>query len=164
MTYSRRDFLRSTPSAPASRPSRRRWPVLRGAGQSDKHGGTCASAPLRAQHHQPGGHISGAEWMATRWLYNNLTRLNVKREVVPDLAESWATSEGGRVWTFKLRRGVQFHLGVRSSLTTPCDHADILIPRRPRVPWRDRPHRGVDAIDNYAVRFTLRAPSPTSPP
>src|SRR2546421_10617038 len=54
-------------------------------------------------------HISGAESMATKWMYNNLTRLNAKREPVPDLAESWSAGDGARAWTFKLRQGVRFH-------------------------------------------------------
>ena len=69
MTYSRRDFLRSTaigaglagPLAQTlARPS-----VARA--QSDKHGGTLrVSATFGLSTINPVAHISGAEWMATR--------------------------------------------------------------------------------------------------
>ena len=40
-------------------------------------------------------------------------------ELVPDLAESWEVSDGGRVFTFKLRDGVKFHSG------NPLTAADV---------------------------------------
>jgi peptide/nickel transport system substrate-binding protein len=33
-------------------------------------------------------------------------------KAIPRLAESWAPSEGGQVWTFKIRQGVTFHDGA----------------------------------------------------
>ena len=49
--------------------------------------------------------------------YNGLTRLDEKLVAQPDLAESFS-SEGAKIWTFKLRQGVTFHDG---SKLTPND-------------------------------------------
>ncbi|MGE3148457.1 MAG: ABC transporter substrate-binding protein [Pseudorhodoplanes sp.] len=42
---------------------------------------------------------------------NTLTRCSRKYKPEPELAESWEASDGGKVWTFKLRKGVTFHNG-----------------------------------------------------
>jgi tetratricopeptide (TPR) repeat protein len=104
---SRRAFLRASSVAAGAlvlpRP---------GLAQSDKYGGLLrVSVTFGLSTINPIMHISGAEWTATRWMYSNLTRLNIKREVVPDLAESWSAGEGARTWTFRRRPGVKFHSG-----------------------------------------------------
>src|SRR5436190_941897 len=59
----------------------------------------------------------GQSQAIARFLYRGLTRFAIKdgkvttAEVEPDLAESWTISPDGTLWTFKLRRGVQFHKG-----------------------------------------------------
>ncbi|MCU0831206.1 MAG: ABC transporter substrate-binding protein [Rhizobiaceae bacterium] len=45
-------------------------------------------------------------------LFEGLTRINAKGEVVPGLAESWEISPDGLTYTFKLRAGVKFHDGA----------------------------------------------------
>jgi peptide/nickel transport system substrate-binding protein len=40
---------------------------------------------------------------------DRLTAYDDGMKVVPGLAESWSASADGKVWTFKLRRGVVFH-------------------------------------------------------
>src|SRR5262245_23416867 len=42
-------------------------------------------------------------------IYEGLAGLNAKNEVVPLLADSWQSQDGGRKWVFKLRAGVEFH-------------------------------------------------------
>ena len=42
---------------------------------------------------------------------NCLTEIDENGAVIPELAESWETSPGADVWTFRLRQGVSFHNG-----------------------------------------------------
>jgi peptide/nickel transport system substrate-binding protein len=61
--------------------------------------------------------ILGQTQAIVRFMYRGLTRFAIKdgkvttAEVEPDLAESWTLSPDGTLWTFKLRKGVQFHKG-----------------------------------------------------
>ena len=61
--------------------------------------------------------ILGQTQAIKRFMYRGLTRFAIKdgkvttAEVQPDLAESWTLSPDGTVWTFKLKKGVQFHKG-----------------------------------------------------
>ena len=61
--------------------------------------------------------ILGQSQAIYRFLYRGLTRFAIRdgkvttAEVDPDLAESWTLSPDGTMWTFKLKKGVQFHKG-----------------------------------------------------
>jgi peptide/nickel transport system substrate-binding protein len=65
----------------------------------------------------PHSSILGQSQAIFRFMYRGLTRFAIKdgkvttAEVEPDLAESWTLSPDGLVWTFKLRKGVEFHKG-----------------------------------------------------
>jgi len=59
----------------------------------------------------------GQSQAIARFMFRGLTRFAIKdgkvttAEVEPDLAESWTLSPEGTIWTFKLRKSVQFHKG-----------------------------------------------------
>ena len=44
-------------------------------------------------------------------LRNNLTEIGPDNQLGPELAESWEASKDAATWTFKLRKGVEFHNG-----------------------------------------------------
>ena len=55
----------------------------------------------------------GAEDVILKPMYENLLSRDPKTgELSPMLAERWKVADGGRTWTFYLRKGVQFHGGV----------------------------------------------------
>jgi peptide/nickel transport system substrate-binding protein len=87
------------------------------------------SSAARAQQ-QPGGHIVAAvhegetsdtlEIGAAGGAHNQTIKESVTSKLVgqrndgglePELATDWEASEGGRVWSFRLREGVEFHNG-----------------------------------------------------
>ena len=53
-------------------------------------------------------------------LYNNLVEIDHTGTPIPELAESWESTPDAAQWTFKLRRGVEFHNGK------PFDAEDVL--------------------------------------
>jgi peptide/nickel transport system substrate-binding protein len=69
--------------------------------------------PLEPPHLDP---TAGAAAAIDEVLYANvfegLTRIGPRGEVLPALAESWTVSEDGKVYTFKLRTSVKFHDGT----------------------------------------------------
>jgi peptide/nickel transport system substrate-binding protein len=54
-----------------------------------------------------GSHQVNVQWQ----LLSNLTEVNADGDVVGELAESWEASPDASEWTFKLRKGVEFHNG-----------------------------------------------------
>jgi peptide/nickel transport system substrate-binding protein len=157
---SRRTFLKTTgviagaAAAPGLRPTRAR-------AQSEKNGGLLrVSVTFGLSTINPIMHISGPEWMATKWMYNNLTRLGPKREAIPDLAESWSASDGAKAWTFRLRQGVRFHHGRELTADDVVATFTTLLDPKTASPYRGEvgPIDRVEAIDKSTVRFTMKAP------
>ena len=78
----------------------------------------------------------------------------------PDLAEKWESSPDSKVWTFHLRKGVQFHDGYGE-----LKAADVVYsieraadPKRSSFAANFAILDKVEAIDDYTVKFTLKYP------
>ena len=81
--------------------------------EEDKYGGTLRIAigtdPKRLD---PAFSTDTVTGRIVQQLFNGLVQFKPgSTEIIPDLAESWEISEDGKVYTFKIRRGVKFHNG-----------------------------------------------------
>src|SRR3954447_6348973 len=100
-------------------------------------------------------------------MFNQHVPQNSLSSIVPDLAESWSTSEDGKSLTFKLRPGVKWHDGkpftandVRCTWDMIAGNALEKFRVNPRKSW----YRNLDsvAVDNdYQVTFNLKRPQPS---
>ncbi len=112
-------------------------------------------------------------------IYDSIVNYKVGTSVPgPGLAESWTISPDGKVYTFKLRRGVSFHDGTPMNAHTVAADVDRAInPQNPCYVFnrksvdtyddftfgsvRDNSVVKMTAVDDYTLRFTL--PQPNAP-
>lgn len=102
----------------------------------------------------------GEEYIATYLIFSGVTDLDRSGKAVPDLAESWTSSDDQKTWTFKLRPGVKFHDGrpleaadVKATIERVMDKATA---STARVNFDIV--TGIEAPDPATVRFTLKIP------
>lgn len=109
----------------------------------------------------PGDHTASVTATILEPMYEGLVQRDADLKIAPQLATSWTNSEGGKVWTFKLRTGVSFHDG------TPFNAAAVVHTfQRFLDPKRGLAAAGrvsavlasVTAIDDTTVAFTLKSP------
>lgn len=94
-------------------------------------------------------------------LFNALVEIDDKGEIVPSLAESWASSEGGRKWVLNIRKGVQFHdgrsLSAKDVIWSLNHHRDA----KSSSPVKGylEPVTGLTATGDHEVTITLAEPN-----
>ncbi|MDP3240763.1 MAG: ABC transporter substrate-binding protein, partial [Reyranella sp.] len=143
-----------------------------GAGWAQKSGGTLRiqhmDTPPSASIHEESTVSVAVPFMA---IYNNLVIFdqnvpkNSLESIVPDLATSWETKDGGRKLVFRTRDGVKWHDGKPfSAADVACTFDLILTPdrlrRNPRSAWYTNLEK-VTADGPSEVTFHLKQPQPS---
>ncbi len=129
------------------------------------------------ENFSPAINTTGTSFDAARPVYDRLTEFaRGSTQVEPGLAESWTVSPDGRVFTFKLRKGVKFHSGVNGFKPTRDFNADDVLFSFERQWKADHPYAkvsggkydyfadmglnedlaSIDKIDPMTVRITLK--------
>ncbi len=83
-------------------------------------------------------------------IYEQLLRVDTELRPVPHLAESWEVCPEGKIWTFYLREGVEFHDG------TPMDASAVKLSTEMFTATRPGMLVGfssVEVVDEHTVRF-----------
>ncbi|HXH11808.1 MAG TPA: ABC transporter substrate-binding protein [Alphaproteobacteria bacterium] len=95
-------------------------------------------------------------------LFNTLVTLDENLEFVPDLAESWEVQEQGKVYIFRLRKGVKFHDGTDFDAAAAKWNLDRII-----ADGKAPAHRffanveSSEVVDAHTLKITMRYPTAT---
>jgi len=94
-------------------------------------------------------------------IFNGLTKLNERGEVVPDLAERWEVSDDCLVYTFHLRRDVLWHDEIPFSADDVVFTVEAMQdPGYGGAPYLAELWRSVEVakVNSHTVRFILKQP------
>jgi peptide/nickel transport system substrate-binding protein len=126
-----------------------------------------ARAPTGLNPQQTG--LTGGDSWAIRQIFDTLVKAEDGTFAVrpedfrPNLAEAWESSPDARTWTYRLRRGVQFHKGYGEMTSedvrfTFARHLDRGTVTNQKALYANV--QAVEAPDAYTIRFALRRPDP----
>lgn len=95
-------------------------------------------------------------------VYDRLFRVDMGFTPTPELAESWESNETADVWTIHLRQGVKFHNGKDfTAADVVYTYRRLLDPEvgsAAAATLAAITAEGIEALDDYTVRFTLPEP------
>ena len=101
------------------------------------------------------------------WMFGGLVRFPPgsadPTKIEGDLAESWVRAPDGLTWTFKLRKGVQFHRGYGEATADDVVHslARAADAKRSSFSSTFQQFDKVEALDPHTVRIKLKTPVPS---
>ena len=145
-------------------PSAKKMPSYANIGLTvGKPGGTLTlaigSAPTTFMYY---GAIDGAAQRVAQHMFNGLIEANLATgKIDPALAESWTTSDDGKVYTFKLRQGVKWHDGVEFTADDVVFTFDQIIANKEARgnDFNNFSSGGIkykfEKVDKYTVKFSL---------
>ena len=108
---------------------------------------------------------SSIDYGRGRLIYNNLTRLREDLTASPELAESFEANDSVTEWTFKLRKGVEWHDG------SPFSADDVIYSMMRHIGDESKSKAKVlvgdvevwEKIDSHTVKAVMKAPNAELP-
>jgi len=94
-------------------------------------------------------------------LFNSLVTIDAHLNYVPELAESWEVQDNGKVYVFRLHKGVKFHDGTDFDAAAVAWNFERITD--PEEKAFARPFfeiiEAVEPLDAHTVKFTLKYPT-----
>ncbi|MFN8525577.1 MAG: ABC transporter substrate-binding protein [Chloroflexota bacterium] len=106
------------------------------------------------------------EFQISRQIMEPLVDLDQTGKLIPVLAESWTATDGGKTWTFKLRRNVKFHDGSpfdAKSVQATIKRAKTATISQHKFAFVDFEDEPVQIVDDFTVAFKSKLPTATLP-
>ncbi len=102
-------------------------------------------------------HLYLGEMAAQAMVFEPLV-MNTHDGIKPWLAESWKISPDGRVYTFRLRKGVKYSDGTPFTAQSVKQNIDAVLANRTRHAWLDMINEieGTEALGEHTFRLTLK--------
>ncbi len=96
-------------------------------------------------------------------LFNSLVTIDEHLNYVPELAESWDMQDNGKVYVFRLHKGVKFHDGTDFDAAAVAWNFERIMDPEERAPARPffEIIEAVEPLDAHTVKFTLKYPTQT---
>ncbi len=95
-------------------------------------------------------------------IYESPIRIDTNGYPQPELAETWEVDETGRVWTFKLREGVQWQHGYGEMTSADIVYTASLLKSysvaESNYAYHNSRVLSCEAVDRYTVKLTLDEP------
>ncbi|WP_392564361.1 nickel ABC transporter substrate-binding protein [Orbus wheelerorum] len=105
-------------------------------------------------------HLYSGEMWAQNILYESLVHYNDDGSFTPWLAESWAITNNGKTYTFKLRKDVSFSDGTKFDAHSAKLNWDAILANKVRHTWLEmvRLITAINVIDDYTLQIELAEP------
>jgi oligopeptide transport system substrate-binding protein len=108
-------------------------------------------------------------------IFSGLVRLGEEAKPVPDIAESWQTSDDGKTYTFYLRKGIKFHDGKEvtaqdfkyswerachpeTNSQTAATYLGDIVGAKEVLEDKATEISGIEVVGDYTLKVTIDAP------
>ena len=128
---------------------------------AQKYGGTLTLG-MYADLHTPDLHRTVGNPTAQMGVLvaESLVDYDEKCDIAPGLASSWDITDGGKAYTFHLRKGVMFHNGKELTAEDVKKNYAHFLDKKTKSPRRGNFNsiKGMEVVDKYTIKFTLAKP------